>query len=809
MDDDIRDIGRRARDDAERALDVDRDLAAVRARSVEQRPTTTQLGDSQMASARVWVGIAAAVAVVATAGGLWLLAEDDESDDVAAPEVTVPPDDTQATGTVPTTTVSTTQGTQPTPTAAPTTTAPITTTPPSVDTGGASVVAASSAEPPPELALDPLASIPYDETTLPAVAIGEIGVIVGLPSESAIASVGFSGEQRVVQLQDELADPDRAPQVVAYGPGDVAYAKLPVGPPFAFEIVAIPLSGPNAGTVVARSEPLDAGRWVELPTSSFGHGIDGIVARTRDVGATLLTYVDIDGRPATPTTPTPDFPEADDSLLITNGNSRVAWQLEIDGQRRPQFAQTGPAVPAPTNARRIIYPTYLGDDQLDGGDDSLGVVAVLSPDGSGVWASLPEGVEYLASDSPGSVFGRFGNGELELHLLSGGPTTWRSLRAEYSGVTETCIGCTNMIVAADGTPISYDRESRVLTRHSTPTVETTLPTSYGDNAFVWHAGPDDVVYLQVDPATPAELAADVVAVTLAAGDAGRELRRWAGVSDSVVDSELVATADGLVNVNCCGPDLVRPSPDAPVRVPWLNRNGDEVTFDVPYAVADVAWPNLTITRVDPLIDAEQIWRLEPGEAWEPRGMPTVTLTHDGGFMATTFGSGGTRVWRGWANGTVDSLDLGDSLIGRFSLDPSGRILIPDGGLYLSVDPFMGPALAQYLARDVTIGPSGEIELDVGATGSVDTSDPVAFANGITGPPTTNEIRVVTAQQLDGSQWGATVTTSNLFDDSSAAVRWELALERTPDGTFAFQSGTQTTVCQPGRGHQQFEFAPCS
>lgn len=398
---------------------------------------------------------------------------------------------------------------------------------------------------------------------------------------------------------------------------------------------------------------------------------------------------------------------------------------------------------------------------------------------------------------------------------------WRDLPWEGSGIRGSCVRaaptCTQLVHAVDGTPITYEPTTRLLTRHGRPEVSVALPESYGEAGFLVHAGPPGVVYLQVDPAVPAEQASDVVAVTLTDGDAGREIGRWADVANRVGDSELVPTVDGLVNVGCCGPDTVRPDPEAEVLVPWLSPTGEQVTSDAPTIRVEISFPSLTVHRNDPITGATRSWTYQPGGDWMPRGMPRIVPTFDGGFIATEYGSAGTTIARGFVDGTVEQRVLDDSVMFADSLDPAGRFLLGDGtaldGWFVRVDP-LGDYLDRWDVRaDIdTLGGTGTIDLvDIDATidtGPIWATDPVAFADAVRGPVAVNEVRTIAADQQSEVEWRVTVTTSNFFDDSVFADRWELVLNRGDDGRFRFVSGQWSQACQPDRGHQDFSPELC-
>ena len=67
---------------------------------------------------------------------------------------------------------------------------------------------------------------------------------------------------------------------------------------------------------------------------------------------------------------------------------------------------------------------------------------------------------------------------------------------------------------------------------------------------------------------------------------------------------------------------------------------------------------------------------------------------------------------------------------------------------------------------------------------------------------------VVANPDGGDAAAATIVVDGLLDDSVRALRYELALERAPDGTWRIASVEQTQRCAPGRGHQNFSTAPC-
>jgi len=346
-----------------------------------------------------------------------------------------------------------------------------------------------------------------------------------------------------------------------------------------------------------------------------------------------------------------------------------------------------------------------------------------------------------------------------------------------------------------------------LTKLSVPPVATTL-SDIDDFAYIAAVGPDDVVYMGVASPT-AELSVDVVAVAMGSTDAGREIGRWTGVTDQSGDSDLVPTRSGMVIVGCCGPDITRPAVDAPVVVPWLDRTGELIQSIRPSMRVEIDYPTLTVHREDRLPTGTHSWAVELGAEWQPRGMPQAMPTLDGGFIVATFGSRGTTITRGWIGGAIESMLL--TGVFEITLDPSGRFIVPDGDRFARVDPF--PDRTWILAE------RPEIDFDTGAVtvpgieelaaaGNDWAFDPVAFADVVAGPPEVNEAYAIELARADDDTFVAIVTTSNLFDDSGFAVRYELTLTRDELGRFRFESGTWAQACQPNRGHQDFSIEFC-
>ena len=834
MDDELRRRARAARAEVEARVDIESELAT--------RPTTSRLAPVvPLAPRRRLVAVTGSVAAVAVAivGGVVLLRGTDSI------ETTEPT--TDATTSIPAPSAApTTAVSGATTTVVPTTTLPGTTTtnPPGT------TATVSYLDPPAVTTLTPLGTVPVPEPTTGGyeVAIGDLGVAVASwPYDSnsgRVDVIGFDGATRTVENPPTTG-------VLAYGPGDVIYTTVQGESIDDFAVVAMPLSGDRVGEVVA-SEPANINRYLEYPPSSFGHGAAGVTMR-RDGGEVAIGYVDVDGNPTTLDVE-PTFYETDRALMGSGSTATVTgatgtnWSLSIN--RHPDAAETyaGPSPAAPTTGGNGVFWTHIGPDlapEIDFGEPSQWVVAELRPGGSAIWWSLPDGWTIAASDIWGTVAVRQTDDRLEIALVdfaadgsapadttttttttsssSTVPTTtvpattavaWQTLPWEAAGIERDCsdeesVGCTQILVDRDGSTVSYDPTTRTLTRHTTPPITAQVDAGLG-TVYLHLLGPDDVVYLNVDAADPTDGAADLLAITLAPDDAGRVLDRWTGLTDRIGDTDLVATRDGLVVVGCCDHELLRPDPAAEIVLPWIARDGGTTSISGPVMRTEVDMPTLTVHRDDDLPAGTRSWSFDPPADWQPRGMPTVIPTFDGGFIATTFGTE-QSVIRGWVDGTINTVTIDTSPdFSWVSLDPNGRVTIADGDRFVRFEPFA--ERAEFWAGRPEIGDDGNVTLP-GIDTPIDAEapwarNPIAFGHAVAGRVAVNERRTIEDERLSDTEFRVTVTTSNFFDDSVFASRLELTLRRDDDGRFRFASGAWSQACQPGRGHQDFTAELC-
>jgi hypothetical protein len=303
----------------------------------------------------VWLGVVAA-AIVVTVASVAFVSRRDDRITTAEPE-TVPaatdaagapatPPETRPTVTEPSSATTGLTSTVPVPSttfAGSATSVPV---PVSTPAG------VSYLDPPPDLALRPLGeiSVPMPEVGSYSVAVGDLGVAVdsglygGDESADRFVVVGFDGSARQLDVPTGLLG------IIAYGPGEVAYMTRQAEAVADFSVVAVPLSGDRAGTVIA-STLADINHYVELPPAAFGHGERGIVQRERDVGATAIEYVDVEGRPTSLAEAAPPFLVADTELRVDDLGGRVesstgvAWTLAVEVAPGRVGSYVGPSPP--------------------------------------------------------------------------------------------------------------------------------------------------------------------------------------------------------------------------------------------------------------------------------------------------------------------------------------------------------------------------------------------------------------------------------------------------------------------------------
>lgn len=393
---------------------------------------------------------------------------------------------------------------------------------------------------------------------------------------------------------------------------------------------------------------------------------------------------------------------------------------------------------------------------------------------------------------------------------------------EDAGIDRSCRPgtglCTRVVHDPSGIPVSYDPVARTLTRHGRDGgefVSARLPGTFSADAYLVAAGPDHVVYLNDVRQQGAEGAADLVAVALAPGDAGREIERATNRGNPGYDADFVATPAGIVTTGWYG-EGQRPSSDRAVVMSWVDR--DPTDGDDPGAAVD----SITIDAYERLATVDgRTWEVT-GQAAElaPPGMPPIVRTFDGGFIAVysdTFHSPATFVVRGWPDGSVEEWAVPLPPDGWVDVipEPMGTVLVGGNDSFARAAPF-DPVPARWggsLTPDVESGEVDATELNADLSSldwTLDQSpwdiDAVAFASAVVGAPSSPEV-LQTVDLADGPNgtFVVTVTNERFFDDSVYGERWVLTIN---SDLRSVSSITWTNSCQPGRGHQDYQAAFC-
>jgi len=377
-----------------------------------------------------------------------------------------------------------------------------------------------------------------------------------------------------------------------------------------------------------------------------------------------------------------------------------------------------------------------------------------------------------------------------------------------SGIDHACVTdwrCTDLVFDITGAPISFDPTTGTITRHVRNGASFTLP-SVDDFTYLVAGGPDNVVYV-LQPSSRAE-SNDLVAYSLADGDAGREIARFP-TSYGIGDGELIPSPNGLVTASPSQPGM-QPAEIDEIAVPWVDRNGNNVSSPVPVVRADFSGITVTIegrtwTFADPVEGAYPALR---------QFMPTF----DGGFVGVLqhAADGRTAVVRGWSDGTVETWELPPEVGVFANLEPdrTGRVLIPTGERFIAAQLFAvrdGDFWTERRDFDneawTVTYPGLDDYLDANNPGWE--NDPIGFANALAGrvdsPAETRTIEIINSD-ADGAEIHVT-TEGFLDDDSGFGSRLVVRLRATDQG-YRVDQVDRTQACQPGRGHQDYQPAPC-
>ncbi|MEM8746216.1 MAG: hypothetical protein AAGF91_05915 [Actinomycetota bacterium] len=847
--------------DVDGALDAVRSASAQGRGSVRASTVVAMEAESGAGRSRTPVLLAVAALVIAlVAGGLVLAFAGDDPGSVVTDDPTIPTESVDAVDDDRRPETTEVVGPEPDPesSAAPT-------TPPADPVGPdaeAQPIVVSSADPPPLLVPDPSMSLsstvplevdPVTETIEVSIADGVIGVYQEAAGEDPDRSLsivryelgaGYEADIDRIELEVRLQNHILGPGAVAYGLGDVLPFEEGDSMPTPLQLHAYALAGEVGG--VQATELLDTNVWLELPPGVLGHGPDGVVARSRQPGDTLMGYVANDGAPLEWDGPDIPVVTTQYSLSVVRNRSAVSvaggptWLLDIE--RDPSNTRyTEPSPAGPTSGGRILYHERIGQNltpDVDFGANALPALAVLEADGSGTWYRLPEEWDVAATDVWGTVLMRVDEsaGVIELALLDDvlptvevvdGSSDPGEPAGALDGIPYRCVDgvrCTQVRAATDGRLVAYSPADGVFEIYDPDTTSVSsvvpVPTELASvSAFLWEVGPDDVAYLMAPTPGAGDPLSDIWAVPLAGERAGQGI----AIAESIPfngDSTFVPAVDGLADVACCGPERMRPDPDDPVYG-WVDGEGQPITYDratfrveLSLGLADVT-PRLVRTELD---GSETAWVL-PHIARLARDVPYVVPTDDGGALMLVAESGDSGRWIARFRpgvGEIDGADLfhldGDWF--PLTLLADGRVLMLDDEADRLVIRTLDEAGDRGVADGLFVNLIEDGPSSVVAPGLNEfiTSEQPTWAESL------DSLGVVL---LPGSVFGerlsitSDVSTATLFltidgllDDSVAATRLTIDTERAADGLLRFVSGSQSQRCQPGRGHQDFRSDPC-
>lgn len=385
------------------------------------------------------------------------------------------------------------------------------------------------------------------------------------------------------------------------------------------------------------------------------------------------------------------------------------------------------------------------------------------------------------------------------------------------------VRCTDLVVDPAGVPITYDPVSRLVTRRTRVDAAPSfvLPESEGD-AMLLAAGPDDVAYFAVNAGEAGS--ADVLAVSVAADDAGTVLGRFPGGLPGG-DADLLVSPAGLVASGWYDTGF-RPAADEAPAVAWIDRGDPVVPFESRTfrgaAFDDAASEVSTWFRGWDLGE-----RLVPGGS--PAGLGRVVSTFDGGFLALyTEHTDALRaeVMRGYADGTVQHWLLPASWaeLGTPILEPQGTILLGTAEGFVRIAPFpaattgwdgalqidpdtggaTAPGLEAYLDQYDASLPADGVGTEPWSAGAI------GFADALVGPPSSPaELRTVRVTDTEDGATLVEVTTEGHLDDSVFGTRIVAHVRPAAAPGLRADRIDWTNTCQPGRGHQNYASELCT
>ena len=123
------------------------------------------------------------------------------------------------------------------------------------------------------------------------------GIVVKQPNTDFVTLIGPPDVTvQQVPVPAEINSIVAGPGPVIYGLGGPVFDDDNQAVPRGFRFVAVPFLGDRVGEVVAETE-VGLNDYLELPPFFFGHGPTGVIDRGRQVGRTVIEYVDETGAP--------------------------------------------------------------------------------------------------------------------------------------------------------------------------------------------------------------------------------------------------------------------------------------------------------------------------------------------------------------------------------------------------------------------------------------------------------------------------------------------------------------------------------
>lgn len=173
---------------------------------------------------------------------------------------------------------------------------------------------------------------------------------------------------------------------------------------------------------------------------------------------------------------------------------------------------------------------------------------------------------------------------------------------------------------------------------------------------------------------------DLVAYSLAVGDAGREIARFP-TSYGIGDGEMIPSPNGLVMSPSTAPGL-QPADIDNVAVAWIDRNGNTTTSPTPLVRVDFASITVDVNG--------RSWTFDDPVDGAAPSLHNFSPTFDGGVIGVVQHSTDRRtgVVRGWSDGSVDTWVLPPEIV-RADLEPSptGHVLVPSPGTFMTAEVF--------------------------------------------------------------------------------------------------------------------------